>query len=279
MRMLEAVRAHDVTSMHCGGTIEHIFEPEDVAQLCEFVSSHKDFYILGGGTNTIFEDIAITRPVLRLGKEFSGMEQIPGGILAGAAVSMKHLVSFCVKNGLTGLEFMAGIPGQLGGAIHMNAGTPEKGILDVVSEIVTVEASGLVTIRPSELDYGYRISNIGARTVITSVKIAVAPSTKQEVRAGILAYLARRRNQPRGFNSGSIFKNPKDRPAGMLIEKAGLKGYRIGGARISEIHANFIINDGTATTSDIKELISLVKDRVKGQFGIALAEEVRIIGQ
>jgi UDP-N-acetylmuramate dehydrogenase len=279
MRMVEAVQAQKITSMHCGGTIECIYEPEDVNQLCNLVRAHKDFHMLGGGTNTIFEDTNISRPVIRLGKEFAGIELIPGGLLAGAATPMKHLVSYCVRNGLSGIEFMAGIPGQLGGALFMNAGTPEKGILDTVMELEIVDYSGLHTMKPQGLRHSYRRSGIPAKTVIASAKIALSTSTKEAVRAAVLPYIIKKRAQPRGFNSGSIFKNPTEMPAGMLIEKAGFKGVRIGGARVSEIHANFIINDGTATTRDIQDLIMLIKKEVKGRFGIALAEEVKIIGQ
>jgi len=279
MRMIETVHAHEVTSMHCGGIIACVCEPEDTRQIQDFIRSRQDFHILGGGTNTIFDDGTITRPVMRLGKEFSGIHRVPEGITAGAAVSMKHLSAYCVKNGLAGLEFMAGIPGQLGGAIFMNAGTPEKGILDVIKEFEVVDGAGVRTMYPEKLGYGYRRSNIGAQLVITKATLLVQPSTEYEVRAAVLEYLAKRRSQPRGFSSGSIFKNPEGSPAGRLIDQAGLKGYRIGGARISEVHANFIINDGTATARDIRELIELVKETVRGRFGIALSEEVRIIGQ
>ena len=279
MRVIEAVQAQNITSMHCGGTIGCIYEPEDVNQLCDLVRTHNDFHMLGGGTNTIFEDATISRPVIRLGMEFAGIELIPGGILAGAAVPMKHLVSFCVKNGLSGIEFMAGIPGQLGGALFMNAGTPEKGILDIVMELEIVDSSGLHTMQTQDLRHSYRRSGLPAKTVITSARIALSTSTKAEVRRAVLPYIMKKRAQPRGWGSGSIFKNPTGMPAGMLIEKAGFKGVRIGGARVSEIHANFIINDGTATTRDIQELIGLIKKKVKGQFGIELTEEVKIIGQ
>jgi UDP-N-acetylmuramate dehydrogenase len=279
MRMIEAVQAQNITSMHCGGTIACIFEPEDVNQLCDLLREHKDFHMLGGGTNTIFEDTTISRPVIRMGKEFTGVEPVQGGLLAGAAVPMKRLVSLCVRNGLSGMEFMAGIPGQLGGALFMNAGTPDKGILDLVMELEVVDSSGIHTINPQDLRHSYRRSGIPAKTVITSAKIALSSSTKAAVRAAVLPYIMKKRMQPRGFSSGSIFKNPAEMPAGMLIEKAGFKGFKFGGARVSEIHANFIINDGTATTWDIQELIRIIKEKVKGQFGIALTEEVKIIGQ
>jgi UDP-N-acetylmuramate dehydrogenase len=279
MRMIEAVQAQTITSMHCGGTIECIYEPEDIHQLYDLVRTHKDFHMLGGGTNTIFGDTPISRPVIRLGKEFAGIELIPGGLLVGAAVPMKHLVSHCVRNGLSGIEFMAGIPGQLGGALFMNAGTPGKGILDTVMELELVDSSGIHTMKPQDLPHSYRRSGIPGKTVITSARIALGTSTRAAVRAAVLPYIIKKRTQPRGYSSGSIFKNPAEMPAGMLIEKAGFKGVKLGGARVSEIHANFIINDGTATTRDIQELIMLIKKEIKTRFGIALAEEVKIIGQ
>lgn len=279
MRMIEAVHAAEVTSMHCGGTISIIYEPGNTDELRELIMRLDDFHILGGGTNTIFEDITITRPVIRLGREFSFMEPIEGGIRAGASVPMKRLLSFCIKNGLSGIEFMAGIPGQLGGALSMNAGTPRQGILDTVSDLEVVDRSGIRVMGTSELRYGYRTSGIGEKTVITAATIRLEQSTREAVRQAVLAHLDQRRNQPHGYSSGSIFRNPPQQAAGYLIDQAGLKGLRVGGAKISEIHANFIINDRRATTADIKDLICRVKDRVKDRFGIELREEVKIIGQ
>jgi UDP-N-acetylenolpyruvoylglucosamine reductase len=279
MRMIESVQAHDVTSMHCGGTIERIYEPASTHELLDIIRGLGDFHILGCGTNIIFEDMRISKPVIRLGREFAQIESIPSGLFAGAAVPMKHLVSYCVKKGLSGLEFMAGIPGFLGGALFMNAGTPDKGILDTVMELEVVDSAGERIMRTDELTYCYRSSGIPEKTVITSAKLLLNQSTKEAVREAVIPYIIKKRTQPRGFSSGSIFKNPKEMPAGMLIEKSGLKGHRIGGAQVSDIHANFIINDGTAKTKDIKDLIRLIKEEVRVQFGIMLNEEVKIIGQ
>jgi len=279
MRMIEAVRAIDVTSMHCGGTIACIHEPGNAGELRKLIMELEDFLILGGGTNTIFEDTIITRPVIRLGREFGFIEPTEDGIRAGASVPMKRLLSFCIQNGLSGIEFMAGIPGQLGGALSMNAGTPEKGILDAVSNLEVVDRSGTRSMSTKELTYGYRTSGIGGKTVITAADFRLEQSTREAVRLAVLPYLARRRNQPHGYSSGSIFRNPPQQAAGYLIDQAGLKGLRVGGAKISEVHANFIINDRCATTADIKDLICQVKDRVRKRFGIELREEVKIIGQ
>jgi UDP-N-acetylmuramate dehydrogenase len=279
MRMIEAVQAQSITSMHCGGTLDCIFEPENLSELLRLIREVNDFHVLGGGTNTIFEDIAIARPIIHLGKEFAQIDTIPSGIQAGAGLPMKRLISYCVTKGLSGIEFMAGIPGQLGGALFMNAGTPEKGILDAVMELEVVDSSGIRTMRPQDLHYSYRTSGMPDKTVITSAKIALSPLTKEAVHNAVLPYIMKKRGQPRGFNSGSMFRNPPGMHAGILIEKAGLKGLRVGGAFVSEIHANFIINDGTATTRDIRELIDIIKDKVRARFGVTLIEEVKIIGQ
>lgn len=279
MRTIETIRAAEVTSMHCGGTIARIYEPRDAAELQSLLASLGDFYILGGGTNTIFEDGAITRPVIRLGDEFGFIEPIDGGVRAGAAVPMRRLLSFCIQNGLSGIEYMAGIPGHLGGALFMNAGTPRQGILDAVTELEVVDRSGVRTVSAESLDHGYRHSGIAEKTFITSAVIRLARTNRDAVRRAVLAHLAKRRGQPHGHCSGSIFRNPPGRAAGYLIDQAGLKGLRVGGAKVSEIHANFIMNDRGASAADIKDLIRQVKDRVRERFGIELKEEVRILGQ
>ncbi|HXK48771.1 MAG TPA: UDP-N-acetylmuramate dehydrogenase [Deltaproteobacteria bacterium] len=279
MRMMEMVHAAEVTSMHCGGTIARIYEPAGTGELHELIVELGDFHILGGGTNTIFEDTTITRPVIRLGREFAFIEPVPGGVRAGAAVPMKRLLSFCIRNGQAGIEFMAGIPGLLGGALFMNAGTPERGIMDAATEVEVVDRTGIRTIPKADIRYGYRTGGFGEKTVITAAFLRLEPSTREEVRRSVLPHLDRRRGQPHGYSSGSIFRNPPRQAAGQLIDRAGLKGLRAGGAKVSEIHANFIINDRGATTGDIKRLISLIKTRVKDRFGIELREEVKIIGQ
>lgn len=279
MRVISSVCATEVTSMHCGGTIERIYEPEDKGQLCGLMKTLGDFHILGGGTNTIFDDATFTRPVIRLGKEFGAIEPVPGGLLAGAAVPMKHLVSRCTREGLTGIEFMAGIPGTFGGALFMNAGTQEKGIMDAVSELEIADAHGVHTLRREEIGYAYRCGGISPKTVIVSARLMLRQSTREAVRQAVKPFLEKKRAQPKGFSSGSIFRNPVETPAGRLIDKAGLKGFRVGGAKVSEIHANFIINDGNATTGDVVELIALIKGRIREKFGVELTEEVRIIGQ
>lgn len=278
MRVMESVHAHKVTSMHCGGTIARIYEPQDTDELLRLIRELPEFHVLGGGTNTVFEDGTTFLPVIRLGTEFAQIERVPGGVLSGAAVSMKKLLSFCIQSGLAGIEFMAGIPGRLGGALFMNAGTPEYGILDRVTELTVADRTGVHTMHPPDMGHSYRNSTIPSGTIILAARMSLKPSTTAAVRDSVLTFIRKRSSQPRGYSSGSIFRNPPGSAAGSLIDQAGLKGLRVGGATVSEVHANFIINDRSATTADIKELIRLIKERVRERFGIELDEEVKIIG-
>ncbi|MDT8272072.1 MAG: UDP-N-acetylmuramate dehydrogenase [Desulfomonilia bacterium] len=278
MKSFSDIPAREVTSMHCGGTLKTVYEPEDVTELLELIAGLDDFVVLGGGTNTIFEEAMIQRPIIRLGKGFAFIEHQGEQVSAGGAVPVKHLVGFCIRSGLSGIEFLAGIPGLVGGAVAMNAGTPIKGILDSVDSIELADKKGVHATTRDRLSYGYRNGGIPPHSVVTRIVCRLEERSPEEVRQTIRPYLEKKRLQPRGYSSGSIFKNPAEKPAGMLIEQAGLKGYRIGGARVSEVHANFIINDGTASTTDIKSLIDTVKTRVRDVSGIDLIEEVRIIG-
>ncbi|MGC9325026.1 MAG: UDP-N-acetylmuramate dehydrogenase [Desulfomonilia bacterium] len=278
MKTFSDMPAREVTSMHCGGTLSMVYEPENTQQLLELISGLDDFLVLGGGTNTIFDDTRIRRPIIRLGQGFTSIERQGDRISAGAATPLKRLLAFCIRNGLSGLEYMAGIPGLVGGAVVMNAGPPDHGILDTVLSVEVADKNGLHSIPRARLTYGYRNGGVPPLSVITGIVCDLSTTSPEEVRSAIRPYLEKKRSHPRGYNSGSIFKNPEDTPAGMLIDRAGLKGFRVGGARVSEIHANFIINDGTASTTDIKKLIGIIKARVKDAFGIELAEEVRIVG-
>lgn len=278
MRQFSKINACDLTTMHCGGTIALLFEPDSHEQLLELIERFDDFIILGGGSNTIFEDALITKPVFRLGKGFSQISKKEDLIYAGAAISTKKLLAYCAENALTGIEFMAGIPGTIGGALYMNAGTPDKGIMDVVSKVEIADKNGISLLDKDDIRYGYRRGGIPHCAVITGAYFSLTDSSHEQVRDTIASFIEKKHSQPGGYNSGSMFRNPPQSPAGLLIEQAGMKGYMIGGAKVSEIHANFIINNGNASTSDIKNLISVIKQRVREKFGIELIEEVRIIG-
>lgn len=267
-----------ITSMHCGGRIMQLLEAEDMDELERLVEKLDAFLVIGGGTNTIFEDTLITTPVIKLGKTFDYISVEGEMVSVGAATPIYSLLMFCRETGLSGVEFMAGIPGTLGGAICMNAGTNEKGFMDAVSSIDVVDKTGRRSLQRQDITYTYRRCDLPPQAVIIRATLMLKPSNKDEVRAKIASFMERRRNQPKGYSSGSIFKNPPGASAGFLIDKAGLKGVHIGGARVSEIHANYIVNDGDATTADVKQLIALIRVAVWKEFGIELEEEVRIVG-
>jgi UDP-N-acetylmuramate dehydrogenase len=266
-----------ISSMRCGGRIAQLLTAESGEEIIHLAASLDDFIILGGGTNIIFPDGILLTPVVRLGKFFEDISETDGIVYAGAAATVSALLAYCRKNGLAGIEFMAGIPGTIGGAVKMNAGTNEKGIMDAVSYIDIADRSGAMRISRKDINYAYRHTGIPERSVIIGVGLSLSVSSPDEVSAKVTSFMDRRGSQPKGHSCGCIFKNPPGQSAGYLIDRAGMKGLRIGGAVVSDIHANFIINDGSASTSDILILIGKIKEEVRKKYGIELEEEVRII--
>ena len=278
VKLLHNVSARNITSMHCGGYISNVFIAENIEDIAHFLASNNRLFILGEGTNTIFGDTPIDIPVLRLGNNFSFIELKGETIHAGAKTPINEILTFCIKEGLSGLEFLSGIPGSLGGSLFMNAGTRDEWIMDRVISIELTGRNGEFNLKREDIHPSYRSGNLPDKVVITGAYLKVDPSNPKHVQERISDYLEKRRNQPKGFTSGSVFKNPEGMSAGYLIEEAGLKGYRIGGAMVSPLHANFIVNDGDASASDVKKLIDVIKQRVKSRFGIELKEEVKLIG-
>jgi UDP-N-acetylmuramate dehydrogenase len=272
-------QAPSLTSMRCGGRIAQLITVESLDELLRLLAGLNEYIILGGGYNIIFSDGLTLTPVIRLGEAFDTINaDVSGMLYAGGGASIASIITICREKGLSGIEFMAGIPGTLGGTIRMNAGTNDKGIMDAVSFIDLADASGSRRIGKNDMDYGYRHTALPPKTVITGAGLSLNVTSPDDVRAKVASFIDRRRNQPNGLSSGCIFKNPEEgSSAGLLIDKAGLKGCRVGGAFVSEIHANFIINDGSASSSDILKLIGVIKDEVKKQFSVELKEEVIIL--
>lgn len=278
MRQFRQVSASELTTMHCGGRIASMFEPESKEQLYGLITEFDHFIMLGGGSNVIFEDALISKPVIRLGKAFATVSCTRDILSCGAALPTVQLLNYCEEQGLSGLEFLAWIPGTVGGALFMNAGTADRGIMEAVIDVEVVDKNGTRTIPRSDLSFGYRTGGFSRDTVIIGARFELKSAPQEKVSAAIESFRKKRQDQPGGYSCGSVFRNPPSAAAGYLIEQAGLKGYRIGGARVSDVHANFIINDGTASTSDILDLIRTIKHEVREKFGIELVEEVRIIG-
>lgn len=278
------------TSLGVGGRIDALVFPESEAEIAGLVAflrlNRIPFLPVGNWTNLIvraggYRGVLIALSRLRglsLGKNGDG------GILlkAEAGVPLSELVNLSVRESLTGMEFCAGIPGSVGGAIRMNAGAYGGEIKDVVAMVRLLEPSGGFRIATSDtLSFSYRNLDLPPETIIIGAVFRLRRGNAEEIAGRIREIIEKRKQKhPLEFrNAGSVFKNPQGVPAGKLIEEAGLKGMRIGDAQVSEKHGNFIINRGCATAGEILSLIDLVRQRVFTATGRTLETEVQIIGE
>jgi len=255
-----------------------LLERERVAWIC-----------LGAGSNFLVADEGYPGVIVRLGESFQYMDFLPdcastgnGSVIvtAGAAAPLPRLAAAAAEAGLAGLDFACGIPGTVGGAVAMNAGAYGRSLADVLEAIEVASSSGVKWLPAAALDCGYRYCNLPAGTIVTSARFRLTHDDAQAVLECHRSILQqRRRVQPQGVRTfGSTFKNPSGQGAGRLIEAAGLKGVRRGGAEISRVHANFVVNLGDATTADVLALMSLMREEVQRSCGVVLEPEVRLIG-
>jgi UDP-N-acetylmuramate dehydrogenase len=210
------------------------------------------------------------------------MDWHPGGVVAGAAVQLGKLARAAVGRGLGGLEHAEGIPGTVGGAVFMNAGAYGGDVSEAIESVDGVDAEGTRrTLAADALAFGYRRTDLPPGFIVTSVRFRLTPDDPEALAQRLRAIRDRRvASQPHGSaNAGSIFKNPTGDHAGRLIEAAGLKGMRVGGARISERHANFIVNDGGAAAADVQALMAEAQRAVWEWNGVWLEPEIRLVGR
>jgi len=278
------------TTLRVGGNADVLCKAQRLDDLCRIlpwlVREEIPYLVIGRGSNLLVGDGGIRGVVILLSGAFGrieGREQGPdeSDILAGAGLSIADLLIWCRRRGLTGLEFLAGIPGTVGGAVAMNAGAFGNEIGAWVREVRFVDPQGEIqVIDRSRLTFSYRALRLEKGIVIAQVGFRMKQTTEKRVLERISACLKRRKaSQPLEYSSaGSVFKNPANDYAGRLIEEAGLKGKRIGGAMISDKHANFIINTGGATAADIFSLIHTAKEAVSRTSGIELKMEIRVVG-
>jgi len=276
------------TSLRVGGPADAVAEPADRAELrsvLRLCATHRlPHTLIGAGFNTVCLDGGLEGVLIHLGR-LRRLEERPGRLLrAEAGVSHSQVANFCMQRGFAGLEFAAGVPGTVGGWVAMNAGIPGREMGDVVREVEVASPAGdRIRHLPREaLHFRYRaLRGLAAGSVIVSALFAVELSTPASVRAEVERLLERRaRTQPLSVPScGSVFKNPPGDFAGRLIESAGLKGRRIGGAEISKLHANFIANVGRATAGDVLALMDEARSSVLRATGRHLEPEVRIVGR
>lgn len=285
-RLLEEEPMARHTSWRAGGPAERYYIPADIDDLVAFLARlpvDEPVYWVGLGSNLLVRDRGVRGTVIATSGALNGLSLLdPERIRAEAGVASAKVARFSVEHGLTGAEFLAGIPGTIGGALAMNAGAFGGEFWSLVEAVEVVDRRGQRRTRPAD-DYrvGYRSVEGPASewflAAVLKLKQGELPNGKQLIKS----LLARRgATQPTQLpNAGSVFKNPPGDHAARLIEAAGLKGVCIGGACVSELHANFIVNTGGATAGEIERLIEHVRATVERRFGVRLEPEVRIVGE
>lgn len=269
-----------------GGKVDILLKPTKVEQIEETIklckSNNIPYYVIGNGSNLLVRDGGIRGVVIKL----CDLNQViveDRNIKAYCGALLKDVTTIAMENSLTGIEFACGIPGSIGGAVYMNAGAYDGEIKNTIIEAEVIDKEGnFKLLKGDGLQFGYRTSNIKKEGyIVVSATFGLVEGDKEKIFSR-MADLTKKREerQPLEFPSaGSTFKRPEGHFAGKLIEDAGLKGYSIGGAQVSEKHSGFVINRGNATAKDILDLIRHIQEEVKRKFGVELKTEVRILGE
>lgn len=281
----EPMAAH--TTWQVGGPADVMAIPETKDQLARLVRTLHErqvpWFVIGRGSNLLVTDKGIRGVVIKLGKGLDTFRFEGNTVRVGGAFSMIKLSVMAGKQGLTGLEFAGGIPGSVGGAVFMNAGALGSEMARVLKVAEVLLENGEWTwMTADDLAFSYRHSLLQERKgIVTEAVLELAYGDRKEIAAAMATYKDRRlRTQPLKENTaGSVFRNPEGGHAAKLIEEAGLKGHRVGGAMVSPLHANFIVNTGNATASDILTLIEHIQAVVRERFGVGLIPEVRVVGE
>ena len=291
------------TSLKIGGPADIMVIPRDPLSLKNvLIAADREkipVFAIGAGTNLLVKDGGVNGIAISL-KEFRDIEFIKNiskvlpeayvtsglnacaGLFVGAGVPLGSLINFTEKNGLSGIEALAGIPGTFGGAICMNAGSYGTEIKDVIVSVSVMKMNGtIVELEQKEIGFSYRNSNIPEDSVILSAKIVLKKDNPENVSGRVREFLRKKRlTQPSGEHSaGCVFKNPEGDSAGRLIDAAGCKGMNVGDAEVSTVHANYFVNKGKALCKDFIGLMEAVKVKVKEFSGVTLEPEIKIIGR
>jgi UDP-N-acetylmuramate dehydrogenase len=284
-RLLHQEPLAKYTSWRVGGPADRLYIPEDKADLCEFLKSlpaHESVFWIGLGSNLLIRDGGIRGTVINTKGRLKEMRLTEEGfVYVEAGVPCPHVARFCSEQGLIGAEFLAGIPGTMGGALKMNAGAFEGETWNIVKNVETVNALGQVNQRsPQDFKINYRSVQGHENEWFLAANLILQPGDVVAGQQKIKDLLDKRsKSQPTNQPScGSVFKNPEGDYAARLIEQIGLKGYAIGGACVSEKHANFIVNINQATAADIEALIGYVQAEVNKKYGVNLQTEVCMVG-
>lgn len=281
----EPMKQH--TTFRTGGPAAYFISPSCTEELSAVIKlcrqEHMPYYILGNGSNLLISDKGYEGVIISMEEGFSQIQNEGTRIRAGAGALLSRIARQALASSLTGFEFAAGIPGTLGGAVVMNAGAYGGEMKQVLISARVLTGEGEVkAISGEELELGYRTSCIQREGyIVLSALLQLQQGDKSSIQARMEELAEKRKEkQPLEYPSaGSTFKRPEGWFAGKLIEDAGLKGFSVGGAQVSEKHCGFVINRGNATSSDIIELCRQVRDRVKDQFGVELEMEIKRLGE
>jgi UDP-N-acetylenolpyruvoylglucosamine reductase len=285
------VRLHEPlakrTTLRVGGCADVYVEPSNEAELAEAIQCSRrqeiPFMVLGRGSNLLVRDGGFRGVVICLSQPaFSAIDAHGATLRCGAGARLKAVAAKARELNIGGLEFLDGIPGSVGGALRMNAGAMGSATFEVVTQVRFMDWSGKVEERAvADVPVEYRSCPLFKTNIVLSATFQGQPDSKASIAKRAEEFNKTRwRSQPKEPSAGCIFKNPsKTTPAGRLIDELGLKGAKRGGAAVSSVHGNFIINEGSATAADVLELIAFIKSRAKAERGIELREEVEIIGE
>jgi len=273
------------TSWRTGGCAQQFYRPTDISDLALFLSqlpAEEPVLWIGLGSNLLVRDGGFAGTVISTAGTLQQLEINGQEITAEVGVCCGKLAKNAARAGLTGTAFLAGIPGTLGGALAMNAGAHQSETWQFVSEVTTIDRTGELHYRQTdEFTVSYRHVDVPNGEWFVAVKMILETGVSEDEVEQIKALL-KRRNETQPTNkpcAGSVFRNPEGDFSGRLIEQGGFKGLSIGGASVSDKHANFIVNNGTATTGDIEKLIVLVQQKVEEKYGVSLIPEVHIVGE
>jgi len=273
------------TTLRVGGPADVYVEPaseEDLAGVVKFCNERDvPFFVIGRGSNLLVRDGGFRGVIICLSHaDFSRIEVAGECLRCGAGARLKNVAVEARRHGLSGMEFLEGIPGSVGGALRMNAGAMGGSTFDVVESVRLMDFDGNTReLTPNEMSVAYRGCGALTNHIALGAVFKGRPDSEESIIQRMSAFSRKRwTTQPAAPSAGCLFKNPETIPAGKLIDELGLKGTRVGGAVVSIEHGNFIVNDGNATARDVLELIALVKRRAKAERGIELQTEVEIIG-
>ena len=267
------------STIGCGGIAKRIFYPKTELETFQLIEKlHLDaipYFVIGKLSNVLPPDRETDTVLISL-QYLQGISAAKG-VYVQAGVTSASLLRYCVDYGRSGAEFLTGIPCTLGGALYMNAGVSEAHMSDIVQSVTVVEPDGVKILSVKDCAYAYKSSRfMQTGGVIVGARLKLFETNPVEVKQKIDAFNKKRAWLPKGRSMGCVFKNPDGQSAGVLIEKSGLKGVAYGKARVSDVHANFIINEGTLS-KDVETLIAIVKQKVKEKQGVVLQEEIRYL--